>query len=82
MIPESLIKKEAEHFAGFTPEVFWVTHTGNNEIGERLAARPTSETIAYPSYAKWIQSYRDLPITKLYYHPSQIDKKDYRYLHQ
>jgi prolyl-tRNA synthetase len=62
LIPESLIKKEAEHFAGFTPEVFWVTHTGNDEIGERLAARPTSETIAYHSYAKWIQSYRDLPL--------------------
>ena len=62
LIPESLIKKEAEHFAGFTPEVFWVTHTGDNEIGERLATRPTSETIAYHSYAKWIQSWRDLPL--------------------
>jgi len=62
LIPESLIKKEAAHFAGFTPEVFWVTHTGDNEIGERLATRPTSETIAYHSYAKWIQSWRDLPL--------------------
>jgi prolyl-tRNA synthetase len=62
LIPESLIKKEAEHFSGFTPEVFWVTHTGNNEIAERLATRPTSETIAYHSYAKWIQSWRDLPL--------------------
>jgi prolyl-tRNA synthetase len=62
LIPESLIKKEAEHFAGFTPEVFWVTHTGDTEIGERLATRPTSETIAYHSYAKWIQSWRDLPL--------------------
>jgi len=62
LIPESLIKKEAKHFAGFTPEVFWVTHAGDNKIGERLATRPTSETIAYHSYSKWIQSWRDLPL--------------------
>ncbi|MGQ9542811.1 MAG: proline--tRNA ligase [Candidatus Bathyarchaeia archaeon] len=62
LIPESLLKKEAEHFSGFTPEVFWVTHTGDNKLGERLAARPTSETIAYYSYAKWIKSWRDLPL--------------------
>jgi prolyl-tRNA synthetase len=62
LIPESLLRKEAEHFSGFTPEVFWVTHTGDNKLGERLAARPTSETIAYYSYAKWIKSWRDLPL--------------------
>ena len=62
LIPESLLKKEAEHFAGFIPEVFWVTHAGDGELGERLAARPTSETIAYYSYAKWIKSWRDLPL--------------------
>ncbi len=62
LIPESFLKKEAEHFAGFTPEVFWVTHAGDNELSERLAARPTSETIAYDSYAKWIKSWRDLPL--------------------
>ncbi len=62
LIPESLLKKEAEHFTGFTPEVFWVTHAGDTELGERLAARPTSETIAYYSYAKWIKSWRDLPL--------------------
>ena len=61
-IPESLLKMEAEHFTGFTPEVFWVTHAGDSELGERLAARPTSETIAYYSYAKWIKSWRDLPL--------------------
>jgi len=62
LIPESLLKKEAEHFAGFTPEVFWVTHAGDGELGERLAARPTSETIAYHSYARWVKSWRDLPL--------------------
>lgn len=62
LIPESLIKKEAEHFAGFKPETFVVTHAGNRELSERLIVRPTSETIAYESYAKWIRSWRDLPL--------------------
>lgn len=62
LIPESLLSKEQKHFAGFNPEVFWVTHSGNNEIGDRLALRPTSETLAYTMYAKWIQSWRDLPL--------------------
>jgi len=62
LIPESLLGKEQKHFEGFNPEVFWVTHSGNNEIGERLALRPTSETLAYTMYAKWIQSWRDLPL--------------------
>ncbi|MEM2943032.1 MAG: proline--tRNA ligase [Candidatus Bathyarchaeia archaeon] len=62
LIPEGLLKKEAEHFQGFVPEVFWVTHAGEGELGERLAARPTSETIVYYSYAKWIKSWRDLPM--------------------
>ncbi|MDE1726535.1 MAG: proline--tRNA ligase [Thaumarchaeota archaeon] len=62
LIPESLLSKEATHFAGFTPEVFWVTHSGNTEIGDRLALRPTSETLAYSMYSKWIKSWRDLPI--------------------
>ena len=62
LIPESLLGKEKKHFEGFNPEVFWVTHSGNNEIGERLALRPTSETLAYTMYAKWIQSWRDLPL--------------------
>ncbi len=62
LIPERLLKKEAEHFAGFTPEVFWVTHTGDHELGEKLAVRPTSETIIYESYSKWVNSWRDLPI--------------------
>jgi len=62
LIPESLLSKEKKHFEGFNPEVFWVTHSGNNEIGDRLALRPTSETLAYTMYAKWIQSWRDLPL--------------------
>jgi len=62
LIPERLLKKETEHFAGFTPEVFWVTHSGDTELAERLAVRPTSETIIYESYSKWIKSWRDLPL--------------------
>lgn len=62
LIPESLLGKEKKHFTGFNPEAFWVTHSGNNEIGERLALRPTSETLAYSMYSKWIKSWRDLPL--------------------
>jgi prolyl-tRNA synthetase len=62
LIPESLLSKEEDHFAGFTPEVFWVTKAGDNDISERLALRPTSETLAYSIFAKWITSYRDLPL--------------------
>ncbi|MGI0049344.1 MAG: proline--tRNA ligase [Nitrososphaera sp.] len=62
LIPESLLSKEEDHFAGFTPEVFWVTKAGDSDLGERLALRPTSETLAYSIFAKWITSYRDLPL--------------------
>ncbi len=62
LIPESLLKKEAEHFAGFVPEVFWVTKAGNNELGEPYAVRPTSETIIHDSMKNWIRSWRDLPV--------------------
>ncbi len=61
-IPESFLKKEAEHFAGFVPEVAWVTEGGSSPLEEKLAIRPTSETIIYATYAKWIRSWRDLPI--------------------
>ncbi len=61
-IPESFLKKEAEHVAGFAPQVAWVTHGGDEPLSERLAVRPTSEAIIMPMYAKWIQSYRDLPV--------------------
>jgi prolyl-tRNA synthetase len=62
LIPEGHLKKEAEHVEGFSPEVAWVTHTGNTKLSERLAVRPTSETIMYDSYSKWIRSWRDLPM--------------------
>ena len=62
LIPESLLTKEKNHFDGFIPEVFWVTKSGDSELGEKLAVRPTSETIAYSMFSKWISSYRDLPL--------------------
>mgnify|MGYP001335258518 FL=1 len=62
LIPESFLKKEAEHFEGFSPEVLWVTHGGSEELTERLVIRPTSETIICTMYSKWIKSYRDLPV--------------------
>ncbi len=61
-ISEALLKKEAKHVAGFTPEVAWVTHSGETPLAERLAIRPTSETIMYAAYKKWIRSHRDLPL--------------------
>lgn len=62
LIPESLLKKEAEHVEGFAPEVAMVTRAGNEDLAEPLVIRPTSETIFCTMYSKWIQSYRDLPI--------------------
>lgn len=62
LIPESFIKKEAEHVEGFSPELALVTHAGGEKLEEPLAIRPTSETIIWSMYKKWIQSYRDLPI--------------------
>lgn len=61
-IPESFLKRESEHFAGFVPEVAWVTQGGNSPLEEKLAIRPTSETIMYATYARWIRSWRDLPL--------------------
>jgi prolyl-tRNA synthetase len=61
-IPESFLRRESEHFEGFNPEVAWVTHGGGEQLAERLAVRPTSETVICTMYAKWIQSYRDLPV--------------------
>jgi prolyl-tRNA synthetase len=61
-IPESLLTREAEHFAGFTPEVAWITMGGETPLEEKLAVRPTSETIMYATFSKWIRSWRDLPI--------------------
>jgi prolyl-tRNA synthetase len=62
LIPRSFIAREAEHIEGFAPELAWVTRGGGEELEEPLAVRPTSETIIGYSYARWIQSYRDLPI--------------------
>lgn len=62
LIPESLLTKEKDHFDGFLPEVFWVTKSGDFDLGEKLAVRPTSETLAYSMFSKWISSYRDLPL--------------------
>ncbi len=61
-IPRSLLEKEAEHVEGFSPEVAWVTRGGDEELSEWLAVRPTSETIMYAMFARWIHSYRDLPL--------------------
>jgi len=61
-IPESIMKKEADHVEGFAPECAVVTHGGGKELTEKLYVRPTSETIIYATFAKWIHSHRDLPL--------------------
>jgi len=61
-IPESFLRSEAEHFKGFVPEVAWVTMGGDTPLEEKLAIRPTSETVIYATYARWIRSWRDLPV--------------------
>ena len=61
-IPESLITREAEHVEGFAPQVAWVTKGGTEDLEEKLVVRPTSEAMFVTMYAKWIQSWRDLPL--------------------
>ena len=61
-IPQSFLQREAQHVEGFAPEVAWVTRGGGEELSEPLAVRPTSETAIGHMYARWIQSYRDLPV--------------------
>ena len=61
-IPESFLRKEADHVEGFDPEVAWVTRAGREDLEERIAVRPTSETIICDFYRRWIHSYRDLPV--------------------
>ena len=61
-IPERLLRKEQAHVEGFAPEVAWVTEAGDSKLEERLAIRPTSETIIYEVVRKWIRSWRDLPL--------------------
>lgn len=61
-VSNAALEKEKSHIADFAPEVAWVTRSGTTELAEPIAIRPTSETVMYPSYAKWVQSHRDLPI--------------------
>lgn len=61
-VSKAALEKEKDHIADFAPEVAWVTKSGESDLAEPIAIRPTSETGMYPAYAKWIQSYRDLPI--------------------
>lgn len=62
LIPESFLKKEAEHVEGFSPQLAVVTHAGGKELEEKYVIRPTSETIINSMFSRWIQSYRDLPM--------------------
>jgi len=61
-VSHAALEREKDHIADFAPEVAWVTKSGESDLAEPIAIRPTSETVMYPAYAKWIQSYRDLPI--------------------
>ncbi|TRY64194.1 hypothetical protein TCAL_10813 [Tigriopus californicus] len=61
-VSQTALQKEKDHIADFSPEVAWVTKSGDSELAEPIAIRPTSETIMYPAFAKWIQSHRDLPL--------------------
>lgn len=61
-VSQAALQREKDHIADFAPEVAWVTKSGESELAEPIAIRPTSETVMYPAYAKWIQSYRDLPL--------------------
>lgn len=61
-VSRSALEREKEHIADFAPEVAWVTRSGQSELAEPIAIRPTSETVMYPTFAKWVQSHRDLPI--------------------
>ena len=61
-VSRAALEKEKEHIADFAPEVAWVTKSGDTDLAEPIAVRPTSETVMYPTFAKWVQSHRDLPI--------------------
>jgi len=61
-VSQAALEREKEHIADFAPEVAWVTKSGDTALAEPIAIRPTSETVMYPAYAKWIQSHRDLPL--------------------
>lgn len=61
-VSSKVLEKEKDHVEGFAPEVAWVTKAGQSDLEEPIAIRPTSETVIYPYYAKWVQSHRDLPL--------------------
>ncbi|CAO1620020.1 unnamed protein product [Sympodiomycopsis kandeliae] len=61
-VSSDVLEREKDHIEGFAPEVAWVTRAGKSELDKPVAIRPTSETVMYPYYAKWIQSHRDLPL--------------------
>ncbi|OAF71857.1 hypothetical protein A3Q56_00355 [Intoshia linei] len=61
-VSEAALQKEETHIADFSPEVAWVTQSGNSVMAKKIAIRPTSETVMYPTFSKWVQSHRDLPI--------------------
>lgn len=61
-VSSRVLEREKDHVEGFAPEVAWVTKAGQSDLEEPIAIRPTSETVMYPYYAKWVQSYRDLPL--------------------
>lgn len=61
-VSQAALEKEKNHIADFAPEVAWVTKSGQSDLAEPIAIRPTSETVMYPAFAKWVQSHRDLPI--------------------
>jgi prolyl-tRNA synthetase len=62
VIPEDAFQKEEDHIEGFSTEVFWITHAGDNELERKLLLRPTSETAIYPMFKLWIRSHADLPL--------------------
>ena len=61
-VSKAALEREKDHIADFAPEVAWVTKSGQTDLAEPIAIRPTSETVMYPAYARWIQSHRDLPL--------------------
>ncbi|KAL4893471.1 hypothetical protein BDV59DRAFT_177469 [Aspergillus ambiguus] len=61
-VSEDVLQREKDHIEGFAAEVAWVTHAGSTPLEKKIAIRPTSETVMYPYYAKWIRSHRDLPL--------------------
>jgi len=61
-VSKGALEKEKDHLEGFSPEVAWVTKSGQSDLEEPIAIRPTSETIMYPAFSGWIRSHRDLPV--------------------